>query len=202
MRYLFYVGLFLGFTSLNAQESQKIATVLEFQEGLNKSFKNPQTSPLILEEREVFESLDYFSIDTAFHVVAEFVRTPHETPFAMPTTTKRRPFYVKYGEAYFTLKGKEHKLNLYQNLHLSQNFETMDYLFLPFTDLTNGKTTYAGGRYLDMEIPVGNKIIIDFNKTKNPNCAYNGVYSCPIPPEENHLETLINAGVRNFKSKN
>lgn len=187
-----------------AQESDKIdkiASVLEFQEELNSSFLNPETSPLTPEDRENFSQLDFFEIDTTFYVAAEFVRTPYEAPFAMPTTTDRLPLYVKYGEAYFTLNGEEHKLNLYQNLHLTNDPEYQDYLFLPFTDLTNGKSSYAGGRYVDMKIPVkgSDTIVIDFNKSYNPYCAYNGEYSCPIPPAENHLDLYVKAGVKKFK---
>ncbi|MBG0781915.1 MAG: DUF1684 domain-containing protein, partial [Bacteroidales bacterium] len=29
-------------------------------------------------------------------------------------------------------------------------------------------------------------------------CAYDGRWSCPIPPDENHLQTYIRAGEKNF----
>ena len=71
-----------------------------------------------------------------------------------------------------------------------------DYLFLPFRDATNGKQTYGGGKYLDLKIPEGNEIIIDFNKSYHPYCAYNAHdYNCPIVPEENTLSLEIKAGV-------
>ncbi|MFV9484298.1 DUF1684 domain-containing protein, partial [Christiangramia sp. ASW11-125] len=73
-----------------------------------------------------------------------------------------------------------------------------DYLFLPFTDETNGISTYDGGRYLDFSIPEEKRVTIDFNRAYNPYCAYSGRYSCPIPPKENHLETAIPAGVKKF----
>ena len=69
-------------------------------------------------------------------------------------------------------------------------------MFLPFTDLTNGEETYEGGRYIELEIPDKNYIVIDFNKAYNPYCAYNYIYSCPIPPEENDLKIEIKAGVK------
>jgi uncharacterized protein (DUF1684 family) len=74
-----------------------------------------------------------------------------------------------------------------------------DYLFLPFLDETNGFETYGGGRYLDLRIPVGDTIEIDFNTAYNPFCAYNEKYSCPIVPRENYLQTRIEAGVKAFK---
>ena len=84
-------------------------------------------------------------------------------------------------------------------MELLDDEEFVDYLFLPFTDLTNGEATYAGGRYIDLAIPDGDTLIIDFNKSYNPYCAYNKKYSCPIVPKVNHLEIDINAGVKAFK---
>ncbi|HQA75421.1 DUF1684 domain-containing protein, partial [Flavobacterium sp.] len=74
-----------------------------------------------------------------------------------------------------------------------------DYLFLPFSDVTNGKESYIGGRYIDMRIQKENIWTIDFNKAYNPYCAYNHNYSCPIVPLENDLEIAINAGVKKFQ---
>ena len=75
--------------------------------------------------------------------------------------------------------------------------EYKDHLFLPFRDLTNDVETYIGGRYIDLTIPKGNKITIDFNKAYNPYCAYNYTdYSCPIVPEENKLQTRVLAGIK------
>lgn len=180
----------------NAQKSEKIISVEKFQKQLNKEFKNPDQSPLSAKDRKDFKALEFFAIDTTFNVVAEFVRTPFETPFEMPTTTERKPVYVKYGELYFTLKGKEYKLNVYQNQHPKPEYK--DYLFLPFTDLTNGEGSYAGGRYIDMTIPKSKNVSIDFNKAYNPYCAYSGKYSCPIPPAENYLDLPVTAGVKAY----
>ena len=116
----------------------------------------------------------------------------------MKTTTDRAPLYVKYGEISFNLNGEKFKLNVYQNLELIKKPGFKKHLFLPFSDLTSGNETYIGGRYIDMEIPKGKTIIIDFNQAYNPYCAYNYKYSCPIVPLENDLATHINAGVKKF----
>lgn len=181
----------------NAQNSEKILAAERFQQKINKEFKSADESPLSEKERKAFRSLEFFAIDTTFSIVAEFVRTPFETPFAMPTTTDRKPIYVKYGELYFKLRGKEYKLNVYQNQHPKKE-EYRDYLFLPFTDLTNGEGSYPGGRYIDMTIPKSNRVVIDFNQAYNPYCAYSGDYSCPIPPSENNLDVAVEAGVKAY----
>ena len=129
---------------------------------------------------------------------AEFTRTPNEEPFKMKTTTDRRPIYVKYGQLSFNLKGENYQLNIYQNQGLIEKEGYEDYLFLPFLDETNGLESYGGGRYIDARIPQGDSMLIDFNKSYNPYCAYNDKYSCPIAPRENYLKTRIEAGVKGF----
>lgn len=196
---LILCSLFLGAVA-SAQNSEVIKDVKEFQEELNEEYRNPETSPLDKADLTEFEELDFFPIDPEYRVKAEFVRTPAEPPFTMKTSTDRTPIYVKYGELYFLLKGKEYKLNVYQSQELKEDPEYYDYLFLPFTDRTNGISTYGNGRYIDLRIPESNEVILDFNKAYNPYCAYSGRYSCPIPPAENDLEIEIPVGVKSYKN--
>ena len=176
-----------------------IQDILEFQNTLNEEFRNPLTSPLPDRYRKNFESLDFFSPDTTYIIKAKFVRTPEALPFYMPTTTSRKSKEVVYGMAYFTIHDKKQQLEIYQNQELVINEKYKNYLFLPFTDLTNDKETYGGGRYIDLSIPNTDFIIIDFNKAYNPYCAYNKKYSCPLVPEINTINTKILAGVKAFK---
>ncbi|RYD73146.1 MAG: DUF1684 domain-containing protein [Sphingobacteriales bacterium] len=98
-----------------------------------------------------------------------------------------------------SIDGKSFKLNIYQSQDLKKIEKYKNSLFLPFTDLTSGVESYGGGRYVDLEIPEGELIPIDFNTAYNPYCAYNHKYSCPIPPQENDLAIEIKAGVKKFK---
>ncbi|MBA4133154.1 MAG: hypothetical protein C0525_00380 [Flavobacterium sp.] len=173
-------------------------TAEEFQANLNKEFANREESPLTDEDFKIFQSLDFYPIDEKFTVEAKFVSTPKEKVFKMKTSTTRLPEYKKYGELFFQIDGKSFKLNVYQNIELSKKEGYEDYLFLPFSDLTCGKESYIGGRYIDMRIPKTNTVTIDFNKAYNPYCAYNHKYSCPIVPLENDLPIEILAGVKKF----
>ncbi len=195
---LFFVFIFLCGNVL-AQDSSNVRRVLLFQDNLNKEFASAENSPLLPKDLEHFTTLNFFEIDTSYCIVAKFVRTAYETPFIMKTTTGREPLYVKYGEAHFTLQEIEFVLNIYQNQGLKTQAEYKDYLFLPFTDLTNGELSYAGGRFIDLQIPGGDSILIDFNTAYSPYCAYNDRYSCPIPPAENHLTLKVLAGVKKYK---
>ena len=173
--------------------------ILKFQDNMNEEFKNPETSPLPDRYRKDFEGLAFFEPNTNYVVKAKLVLTPEALPFLMPTTTDRKSEEVVYGIAHFQLNGKEHRLEIYQNKELMLQEEHKDYLFLPFTDKTNGEETYSGGRYIDLAIPNGDSIIIDFNKAYNPYCAYNKKYSCPIVPNVNAMDTRVMAGVMDFK---
>lgn len=174
--------------------------VQHFQDKMNNSFAKRSSSPLKPEDLANFKSLDFYDADEKFKVEAILELTPNDAVFEMVTTTDRKPLYKRFGIATFSLNGKEYQLNVYQNQELLLDFENRNYLFLPFTDETNGKETYKGGRYLDLEIPTDNKLTIDFNKAYNPLCVYNVTYSCPIVPKENHINTAIKAGVKDFKS--
>tara|TARA_R110000737_G_scaffold109969_1_gene143025 strand:- start:1153 stop:1797 length:645 start_codon:yes stop_codon:yes gene_type:complete len=179
--------------------SDKLADILKFQEKLNAEFKDPETSPLADRFRIDFETLDFFQPDTNYVIVAEFIRTPEALPFSMPTTTERESTEVVYGIAKFTLNGKIQQLEIYQTPELISQEKYKNYLFLPFTDATNGEETYGGGRYLDLRIPDGNQIVLDFNKAYNPYCAYNKKYSCPLVPAVNNIDSEIRVGVKAFE---
>jgi len=185
---------------LSAQDKKQDAEASKFQNKLNKEFSSNEDSPLTEEDLESFTKLDFFPIDSAFRVTAKLELHKDSKPFKMATTTDRLPIYNLYATASFTLQGKEFKLEIYQNEKLTLSPEYEDHLFLPFTDKTNGETSYGGGRYIDLNIPEGDQIIIDFNQAYNPFCAYNHKYSCPIPPEVNHLDTEIKAGVMAYNT--
>lgn len=180
------------------QEKFVIASVEKFQNELNSEYADAKTSPLMAEDLAVFKTLDFYPINEKFFVTAKFVRTEDEMPFQMKTSTDRTPLYVKYGEAHFMIDEKSFQLNIYRNIELSKNSAYKDYLFLPFSDLTSGKESYIGGKYIDMKTPKGKTIVIDFNTSYNPYCAYNPKYSCPKVPLENDINIEIMAGVKKY----
>ena len=128
--------------------------------------------------------------------MADFDTKTVEKDIGFETTTDRIAVYDLYGIATFDLEGITYKVNVYQSHRLRSLPGFRDHLFFPFKDLTNGEDTYGGGRYIDLTIPKGDKIVIDFNKAYNPYCAYTSGYSCPIPPRENYIEHEIKAGIK------
>lgn len=181
--------------AMSQTDSTWLQEIRAFREEMNHDFADSLHSPLPEEARRGFTGLEFFPADSTFRVIAKWRHTPGEEPFKMKTTTDRTPEYVKYGEVEFSLGGRSIKLSVYRNLELMKRDGFEDYLFLPFYDKTNGHESYGGGRYLDLRIPEGDSIVLDFNKAYNPYCAYNDQYSCPIPPVENTLLLEIKAGV-------
>jgi uncharacterized protein (DUF1684 family) len=177
--------------------------IKSFQYEMNTYYADAETSPLTEEDLATFKGLEFFEISENYQVEATFELTPDTPVFEMPTTTDRLPLYRKYGIARFTINGKKMELSIYQNQKLMTSFEYADHLFLPFNDTSNGKSTYEGGRFIDLEIPAegSETIVIDFNKAYNPYCAYNYKYSCPIPPAENNLPVAILAGVKAYSKQ-
>lgn len=168
-----------------------------YWERINADYRDPDHSPLLAKDREHFTELDCFAPDSRFRVTARF-KAKEGKPFGMRTTTDRVPQYQAVGVLRFTVLGRKEQLTVFRNIDLSKKAEYADYLFVPFTDLTNGDSTYGGGRYIDLRGPLGSIVELDFNRAYNPYCAYGGRYSCPIPPMENHLEVRIEAGVKAF----
>jgi uncharacterized protein (DUF1684 family) len=198
MRTILTLFFLTVFTFGLAQEKFDIAAVEKFQNDLNIEYADAKTSPLKAEDLATFKSLNFYPINEKFFVTAKIIRTADEKPFEMKTSTDRKPMYVKYGEAHFIIDGSAFKLNIYRNIELSKKEEYKDYLFLPFSDLTSGNESYIGGKYIDMKTPKGDTMVIDFNTSYNPLCAYNYKYSCPKVPLENDLNIEIRAGVKKF----
>jgi len=188
------------FYSCTAQTNSYEDEIKLVQHELNTHYADKESSPLTKEDLKTFKGLAFFKIDKKYSVEAKLELTPNAPIFEMQTTTDRLPLYKKYGIAHFTLDGQKFELSIYQSQGLMSNLEYEDYLFLPFNDLTNGNSSYGGGRFIDLKLPTkgNNKIMIDFNKAYNPYCAYNSRYSCPIPPKENNLKIEIPAGVKAF----
>ena len=188
--------LFSLFLLLNCDNRKRYNNDLTpFQREINDFFKDASVSPLKKRDLKNFRGLDFFTYDSTYLVTAKLTKTPKEKPFMMLTTTDMVVEYIKYGTVSFELLDNQYSLDIYKNL---EDPNERDNLFLPFLDDTNGNESYGGGRYINLSIPQGDNLIIDFNSAFNPYCVYDEKYSCPIVPAENYLPLEIKAGVMNF----
>lgn len=191
--YLFFILISFG---VYAQNDGGFAEFQSFWSKTDSEFKNPDKSPLTKSQMNSFDSIPRYEYKPDFRVKAKWVPVKKSKPFYFDTTGKIKQKYIQVGRAQFKLMGKSLELAVYKNIELSRMDGYEDYLFIPYTDDTNGLETYGGGKYVSMHAEPKDSLIIDFNQSYNPYCAYNNAYSCPIPPEENFLDIAIPAGAR------
>lgn len=69
-------------------------------------------------------------------------------------------------------------------------------LTIYFRDATSDRGSYPAGRFAVLHPLGGNRYRLDFNRARNPFCAYSTVYPCPVPWPGNTLEAAVAAGER------
>jgi len=69
-------------------------------------------------------------------------------------------------------------------------------LMIFFRDATNRQGTYPAGRFVSLQPLGGTRYRVDFNRARNPFCAYNGVFPCPAQWPGNAVAGAIEAGER------
>ncbi|MCU1347409.1 MAG: hypothetical protein JWO56_439, partial [Acidobacteria bacterium] len=140
------------------------------------------------ETRKNFKGLDYFPPNPKWRIEAQFV--PFNPPKKVPITNVlgMTSDEVVPGELAFNVEGKAYRVQPI----IEQGEKD---LFLIFKDATSGKETYGAARYLYAR-PAGadGKVIVDFNKSYNPPCAFTPYATCPLPPPSNRLPFAIDAG--------
>lgn len=194
MKYSLLFILFLSGQSLIAQPPHYLDSV--------SAYRNQYiTTHGVIKEKDR-AGLQFYPIDTAF-LTATRVERIFEAPWlAMETSGKTKKTFRVYAILHFTINGSRLRLSVYQSQQLMESEAYKDYLFIPFTDRSNGEQTYENGRYIDILTSdlEKNLFYLDFNKAYNPYCAYvSNVYNCPIPPAENRLAISINAGEKKFR---
>lgn len=206
MKTLIYVLiLFVSLSTVAQSTDSFIQEAKSFQEELNLTYTNPDSTILSKKQLKKFKGLKFYPIDMKFRVSATLKRTESEVPFKMELSSGLTREYVQYGLLNFVLEGTDFEIPIYQNTYYRDHPE-VEYgnsLFLPFTDYTSGDGSCGGGRYIDfvLENIEEDRLIIDFNQAYNPYCAYTTGYNCPIPPEANDLKIRIEAGVKDFGGK-
>lgn len=160
----------------------------------NETFFNPETSPLDSSELVHFGGLKFFPIHEKWKVKAKLERFQNQDTFSLPHSHQRSKPYRRYGKISFTLLDKPCELVVLESANKKPGYE--NYLLICFRDQTSGHSTYEAGRYIDITIPEGNEVELDFNKAYNPYCAYSDRFTCPIPPKENLIPMPIEAGVK------
>ena len=187
------ITILLLFISIDGFAQSYAEQIAKHRESYKEDFIKDNHSPL---KKDDLQNLHFYEANSTYKVLAEVELLKNEKVFKMPTFNGSSSDYYRYAHINFVLNGKAIQMTLYRSVSLSTNPVYKDHLFLPFTDETNNKETYGGGRYIDLDAKeiVANHIEIDFNKAYNPYCAYSDGYRCPVPPEENDLPLAVKAG--------
>jgi hypothetical protein len=168
--------------------------IAAFRDYRNYRFGDRVLSPLPEADRLAFTGLDYFDVAPSLVVPATLVPAADRSTFAMPTFNGRTMPFSHYGTLTARIDGRPIRLKAFRREEADQGY----FLLIPFRDPTNGDETYSGGRYIEIDLPLPEPLVLDFNRAVNPMCAYDSRFACPIPPPENRLPMPIRAGEKRY----
>lgn len=186
-------ALALGCGSMGGDpdEANDLARIEAARGAKDRLFRESADSPVPPDRRDELLPLSYFPVAPEYSVPAVLAPATTAQPIIeMPTSTGQLRQMRRVGTLEFRLKDQPLKLSAFADATL----ETLDRLFVPFTDLTSGTETYSGGRYIDLDRTATGIYILDFNLAYQPYCVYNKSYDCPFPPPENRLPVPVRAG--------
>jgi uncharacterized protein (DUF1684 family) len=139
--------------------------------------------------RKEFTGLHYFPVNEEYRITTRLVPDARKIPILNilgQVEDTPSPGYVE-----FDLRG--------QKMRLTPVEESPNELFFIFRDLTAGQETYGSGRFLTA-LGKDGEVVLDFNKSYNPPCAFTPFATCPLPPKENRLAVRIEAGELKYGS--
>ena len=136
---------------------------------------------------DTFGPLSYYDIDPAYRVAAKLNSYAEPRTVAVDTVIDGfQQFPVAPGIVTFELNGERYEL---------EPTISGEKLFFVFGDDTNRDATYAAGRFLYADAPgEDGRLVLDFNKSYSPPCAFNDFSTCPVASPRNRLPTRIEAG--------
>jgi uncharacterized protein len=158
------------------------------------SIRDKKTTLLSNDYYSRFTGLSYFPADIKYRVVAKLTKLSESEKMNLDMTGGTPYGFMHYGKVSFYLDGEAVELEVFEFPSRS----AIKSLFVPFTDETSGEECFGGGRFVLINIPKEDQIIVDFNLAINPICVYDPEHSCPIPPESNHISKRITAGVKMY----
>ena len=164
----------------------------DFRRDKDHFMEHDTDSPLDNDQKRVFRGLSYYDERPDLRLVLDLERYAIKETLEMQTSTRDVTPFLRWGKVGFRVDGELAHLTVFKDIDGGE-------FFLPFADATGGVETYGAGRYLEIETLPDGRVLVDFNYSYNPYCAYNDRWSCPITPLENRLKVPIRAGEKMFK---
>jgi uncharacterized protein (DUF1684 family) len=141
--------------------------------------------------RRAFTGSRWYPIDPAYRVVARLVPHAAAAKIVVPDATGGRQTLESPGTLELTLLGKPVRLD-----PVLDGDDPSDQMIV-FRDLTSGRETYGGGRFVRARRQADGTFLVDFNRAYAPPCAFTPYATCPLPPEQNRLKIAVPAGQKN-----
>ena len=142
--------------------------------------------------RSAFRGLSYFPVSTDWVFEARFEPYQPARHIRIINILGMEQEYASPGAVVFQKDGREWRLDAVLEEPGDEE------LFIMFADGTSGHETYGGGRFLYVPLPSASRTRLDFNKAYNPPCALNDFATCPLPPQQNHLQLRVEAGEKTY----
>lgn len=139
------------------------------------------------EKVDNFNGFPRFPLDPAFRLKAKYIPNPENTTI---------PIVNVLGQSIETPSPGKVEFMIDDNLYSVDALAGTTRLFLIIGDETNQTESYQAGRYIYIDYPEegSDYTVIDFNKIYNPPCAYSLYTTCQLPPPNNRLDVVIEAG--------
>ena len=145
------------------------------------------------EARRLFAGLEYWPIDRGWQVDAAFTPAPADARIDVANILGMVEPARTPGTVVFARDGVDYTLHALEGSDGG--------LFLIFADRTSGRGSYSAGRYLDTAAPgADGRVVLDFNRAQNPPCAFTAFATCPLPPDGNRLDLVVDAGEKAYRT--
>jgi len=167
----------------------------------DQKMADPSGSPFTSDRLQSFSGLTYFEIDLKYRINAKLTRSELSKTVELTLTNGVKSQFSEFGILTFNFNNTDFKLTVFENQNLSELADNPDQVFIPFKDDTSGTETNTNGRYLSLNVPVGDDLILDFNRAFNPYNAYHEVLVSVIPPASNTLQMRGTTGERKYEDR-
>ena len=189
---------FTGEAMLRTDSAQTGPSVIGFDGGKGTATVIERSGRMALRVKHVnaparvdFAGLEYWPADAGWKVEGRFVAHPKGKTLDIANIVGSVDAVSNPGVIEFERDGKTYRIEALD--------EGGNELFLVFADRTNGHGSYPAGRFLYVPMPdADGRLSIDFNQAYSPPCAFTDFATCPLPPPENRLDLLIDAGEKAY----
>ncbi|MGD0504846.1 MAG: DUF1684 domain-containing protein [Steroidobacteraceae bacterium] len=173
---------------VNEKPTEMIAGPLHFKLIERAGHLGIRVRDSVSPNRLQFKGLEYFPARADWHIQAHFEPYVPEHHIPIVNILGMQEDMTSPGAIVFERDGRTWRLDAI--LEAPGDKE----LFVMFSDATSGKQTYGAGRFLYVALPAADRIEVDFNEAFNPPCAFTDFATCPLPPQQNQLTLVVDAG--------